>query len=229
MVEVNKTSPVVVVATPKAFNATPTGRLTRVLSWKAPTAAVAPPAKDTPDCHHTKRLILRDSPRTRGSCGSVPDTFVTDPTPPASTWRSPGARMPRLDAGRGPSPAWADLSHLLYKAATSKELSPSPIRSYEQIEHAILSCERHTPRGWGSTGRGLSVLHEGPTYPEYPQPSPSSTPPSCIAPRQRLAPPGRLRAAETAPSGRAGSTSPVWQTHPTGALRRHDIRNSQEP
>ena len=49
MVEVNKTSPVVVVATPKAFNATPTGRLTIALSWKPSTAAVTPPAKDTPE------------------------------------------------------------------------------------------------------------------------------------------------------------------------------------
>lgn len=173
----------------------------------------------------------------------MPDTFVTGPTPPASTWRSPGARMPRLDAGRGPSPAWADLSHLLYKAATSKELSPSPIRSYEQIEHAILSCERHTPRGWGSTGRGLSVLHEGPTYPECPRPSSSGSRPSCStgrAPSQRLrvAEPPRRRGA----SGQEGPVHPRrclkaprhpahWRGlrsgRPTGGLRCHGPRSSQ--
>ena len=36
-------------------------------------------------------------------------------------------------------------------------------------------------RGRGSTGRGLCVLHEGPTYLEYPRPSSSRSPPSCSA------------------------------------------------
>jgi len=40
---------------------------------------------------------------------------------------------------------------------------------------------RPTPRGSGSTDRGLCVLHEDPTHPEYPRPSFSSTPPSCSA------------------------------------------------
>ena len=34
-------------------------------------------------------------------------------------------------------------------------------------------------RGRGSTGRGLCVLHEGPTYLEYPRPFSSISPPSC--------------------------------------------------
>jgi len=38
---------------------------------------------------------------------------------------------------------------------------------------------RSTPRGSGSTGRRLCVLHEGPTYLQYSRPSSSSTPPSC--------------------------------------------------
>ena len=44
---------------------------------------------------------------------------------------------------------------------------------------------RPTARGWRSTNRGLCVLHEGPTYPEYTRPSSSGTRPSCIAPRRR--------------------------------------------
>ena len=35
---------------------------------------------------------------------------------------------------------------------------------------------RPAPRGSGSTGQGLCVLHEGPTYLQYPQPLSSSTP-----------------------------------------------------
>ena len=39
-----------------------------------------------------------------------------------------------------------------------------------------------TPRGWGSTGLGLCVLHEGPTYLEYTRPSSSSARPSWSRP-----------------------------------------------
>ena len=39
-----------------------------------------------------------------------------------------------------------------------------------------------TPRGSGSTGQGLSILHEPPTPMQYTQPSPSSTPTSCSTP-----------------------------------------------
>ena len=72
---------------------------------------------------------------------------------------------------------------------------------------------RPTPRGSGSTGQGLCLLHEGPTYPKCPPPSSSSTPPSCSASRRRRQPPQRpgqpLRQVETAalPSGRR--TQPV--------------------
>ena len=41
-----------------------------------------------------------------------------------------------------------------------------------------------TPRGSGSTGQGSCLLHEGPTYLQYTQPSSSSTPPSCITCRR---------------------------------------------
>ena len=71
-----------------------------------------------------------------------------------------------------------------------------------------LTSGRPAPRGSGSTGQGLCVLHEGPTYPKCPPPSSSSTPPSCSASRRRRQPPQRpgqpLRQVETAalPSGR---------------------------
>ena len=84
---------------------------------------------------------------------------------------------------------------------------------------------RSAPRGSGSTGHGLCVLHEGPTYPKYPQPSSSSTPPSCSTSR-------RHRAATTvtgpALSDKASNNSHASETRPTGVLRSHDIRNSQK-
>ena len=44
-------------------------------------------------------------------------------------------------------------------------------------EFARVGPGRPTERGSGSTGQGLCILHEGPTYLQYPQPSSSSTPP----------------------------------------------------
>ena len=71
-----------------------------------------------------------------------------------------------------------------------------------------LASSRPAPRGLGSTGQGLCVLHEGPTYPKYPQPSTSSTPPSCSASRQgrqrhsdRVSPSGRLKQQLSRPAG----------------------------
>ena len=84
---------------------------------------------------------------------------------------------------------------------------------------------RSTPRGSGSTDHGLCVLHEGPTYPKYPQPSSSSTPPSCSTSRRHRQPPQSPgRPPPTSPS----SSPPLRQTHPGGVLRSHDIRNSQK-
>ena len=88
-----------------------------------------------------------------------------------------------------------------------------------------VGSSRSTPRGSGSTGQWLCVLHEDPTYPQYPQPSSSSTPPSRSASRRHRQPPQSPgRPPPTGPS----NSSPLWQTHPTGVLRSHDIRNSQK-
>ena len=76
-----------------------------------------------------------------------------------------------------------------------------------------LASGRPAPRGSGSTGQGLCLLHEGPTYPKCPPPFSSNTHPSCSASRRRRQPPERpgqpLRQVETAalPSGRR--TQPV--------------------
>ena len=88
-----------------------------------------------------------------------------------------------------------------------------------------LASSRSTPRGLGSTDHGLCVLHEDPTYPKYPQPSSSSTPPSCSASRRHRQPP--QSPGQPLPTSRS-SSSPLWQTHPTGVLRGHDIRNPQK-
>ena len=116
----------------------------------------------------------------------------------------------------------------LYPAPTRKPAShgstptpPAPSRL-----RPAPAPSRSTPRGSGSTGHGLCVLHEGPSYPKYPQPSSSSTPPSCSASRRHRQPSQSLgRPPPTGPS----SSSPLRQTHPTGVLRCHDIRNSQKP
>ena len=116
-------------------------------------------------------------------------------------------------------------------APTRHRLRPEPALS------------RSTPRGWGSTGRGLCVLHEGPTYLECPRPSFSGSRPSCSTGR---APFQRLRVAE--PPRRRGASSQEGPVHlrrclevprhpahwrglrsgrPTGGLRCHGLRSSQ--
>ena len=80
---------------------------------------------------------------------------------------------------------------------TARRLRHKPLRSLPAVcagarwsgfdagSALSLASSRSTPRGSGSTDRGLCVLHEGPTYPKYPQPSSSSAPPSCSASRRR--------------------------------------------
>ena len=80
------------------------------------------------------------------------------------------------------------------EAMVRRRLRPAPAPS------------RSTPRGSGSTDHRLCVLHEGPTYPQYPQPSSSGPPPSCSASR-------RHRAATTV-TGPAPSDKPKQQPSP---------------
>ena len=79
---------------------------------------------------------------------------------------------------------------------------PSPARRLRMVpvvmvgrqhrpELAQVGPSRPAPRGSGSTGQGLCLLHEGPTYPKCTPPSSSSTPPSCTASRRHRQPPER--------------------------------------
>ena len=83
-------------------------------------------------------------------------------------------------------------------------------RRRSRPELARVGPSRPAPRGSGSTGQGLCVLHEGPTYPKCTRPSSSSTPPSCSASGRRRQPP--QRPGRSPPTDRR-SSSPIWQTH----------------
>ena len=101
-----------------------------------------------------------------------------------------------------------------------------------------------SPRGWGSTGRGLCVLHEGPTYRECTRPSSSRSPPSCRLGQAPI----RAAASSRASPRRGGEQRPSGPVHlhrylgaprhpahgrglrsgcPTGGLRRQGIRSFQ--
>ena len=80
---------------------------------------------------------------------------------------------------------------------------------------------RSTPRGSGFTDYGLCVLHEGPTYPQYPQPSSSGPPPSCSASR-------RHRAATTV-TGPAPSDRPKQQLSPPADPPRRCLEMPRHP
>ena len=82
------------------------------------------------------------------------------------------------------------------------------------------TSSRSTPRGSGSTDHGLCVLHEGPTYPKYPQPSSSRSRPSCIAPKRRQ----QLRAAGPAPSDK-----PKQQPSPLAHPLQRCLERSRHP
>ena len=139
---------------------------------------------------------------TPGHAGASPGFVRQSPVPPSQV--RPHRPLPVACAGPG-GHGW----------------TPAPPSS--------LAPGRPTPRGSGSTGQGLCILHEGPTYHQYTQPSSSSTPPSCSASRRRRQPPERpghpLRQVETAA---LPSLSPLADTHSSGVLRSHDIRNSQK-
>ena len=91
-----------------------------------------------------------------------------------------------------PAPATWVPSHVTNVMTSNIELYLAPTR--RPAGHGSTPAQhrtgpsRSTPRGSGSTGQGLCVLHEGPTYPQYPQPSSSSTPPSCSASRRHRGP-----------------------------------------
>ena len=71
----------------------------------------------------------------------------------------------------------------------ARHLRWGPVVRVRLRPHLRVSSSLPSPRGSGSTGQGLCVLHEGPTYPQYPRPSSSRTPLSCSASRRRRKPP----------------------------------------
>ena len=93
----------------------------------------------------------------------------------------PGTLLPPLGAsslGLGapiPEPAPFPASHPFWFSRRHPEVV---VRRRVRPTSAL---SRPIARGRGSTGRGLCVLHEGPTYLEYPRPSSSRSPPSCSA------------------------------------------------
>ena len=103
----------------------------------------------------------------------------------------------------------------------------------------VLHEGRPTPRGWGSTGRGLCVLHDGPTYVEYTHPSPSSPRPSCSGQRLRerfrhgtvdmceitAGRPHSVHTSAICPSACGAATKEVLAHQPTHQSRR--LRGSQ--
>ena len=92
-----------------------------------------------------------------------------------------------------PAPATWVPSHVTNVMISNIELYLAPAR--RPAGHGStpapprVGLNRSTPRGSGSTDHRLCVLHEGPTYPQYPRPSSSGTPPSCSASRRHRQPP----------------------------------------
>ena len=172
-------------------------------------------------------------------CGTTA-TAASDPASSAApSPRHPGAHLLSLGGrliARDPAPAtWGpitrhqrhDLKHRALSGAHAKARRPWFNADPARTEPAPprVGPSRSTPRGSGSTDRGLCVLHEGPTYPQYPQPSSSSTPPSCSTSRRHRQPP---QSPGQPPPTSPSNSSPIRQTHPGGVLRSHDIRNSQK-
>ena len=129
----------------------------------------------------------------------LPPTLRHLPHPAPATW-GPICITPSLVLRTEPSPGHLgpitrhqrhDLKHRALSGAHAKARKPwsnaDPARTEPAPPRAGPS--RPTPRGSGSTDQGLCVLHEGPTYPQHPQPSSSSTPLSCSASRRRRQPP----------------------------------------
>ena len=115
-----------------------------------------------------------------------------------------------------------------HSPASPSQAAPLPARrlcgarwsGFDAGSALSLASSRSTPRGSGSTDRGLCVLHEGPTYPKYPQPSSSSTPPSCSTSRRHRA---ATRLIGPAPSDRSKQqlSHPAGPSHQRLEMPRH--------
>ena len=111
-------------------------------------------------------------------------------------------------------PAWSSLAPA--QGPGGHGSTPAPPR---------VGSRQPAPRGSGSTGQGLCVLHEGPTYVEYPRPSSSSTPP--LVPCVQTTPEATTVAGAPR-SARLKQQLSHLADAPHRCLRCHDIRNSQK-
>ena len=141
---------------------------------------------------------------TRGSsapCSPPPSPHYAPTPSPGPTTNANETKANRLGPGRPrpsppphPDPArhdprWSPLrpttNHETTRRRLTHHIGAPPIKAAQTPSPTDLADPLPTPRGSGSTDHRLCVLHEGPTYPQYPQPSSSSTPPSCSASRRR--------------------------------------------
>ena len=120
--------------------------------------------------------------------------------PPIPTGRFGGrlGNVSAVDTGLRRSESWVLAARPGASVTGPSPLSPARrlrwgteamARRRSRPELARVGPGRPTERGSGSTGQGLCLLHEGPTYPQYSQLSSSSTPSSCSASRRRRQPP----------------------------------------
>ena len=151
----------------------------------------------------------------------------------------------RSAPGRGTTPEGDMVSQHFcprpYRSACDDARSRSAAAHRRGSGHTadVLHEGRPTPRGWGSTGRGLCVLHDSPTYVEYTHPSPSSPRPSCSGQRLRerfrhgtvdmceitAGRPHSVHTSAICPSACGAATKEVLAHQPTHQSRR--LRGSQ--
>ena len=135
-----------------------------------------------------------------------PDASVAGPSHRSLTVVCTGARFEGLGGGLGGVP-----THHLSRVPVVM------VRLRHRPEWARVGPSRPASRGAGSTGQGLCVPHEGPTYPQYPRPSSSSAPPPrAVHPdddgshhTDRACPSGRLKQQPSHPAGAPTPSLPL--------------------
>ena len=119
---------------------------------------------------------------------------------------------------------------------------PAPFPG-RRLRRVLVVMVRRLPRPeLARDGPRVALLHEGRdplakgcAYCTKAPPTPSTPDPRPVAPHPRAVHPdkaGNHQSDRGSPSDRSkqqlAHLSPIWQTHPTGVLRCHDIRNSQK-
>ena len=157
--------------TPKKNRRIPTIPTGRVDGWIVHVSAV-----DTGP-RGSESGVLGDRARRCGTTATTASDPASSAAPSPATWvPSRLTNVMTSNIELYPAPARRPAGH----GSTPTPPAPSRLRPAP-------APSRSAPRGSGSTDHGLCVLHEGPTYPKYPQPSSSSTPPSCSTSRRHRA------------------------------------------